>query len=531
MSETSQSVAPEDGGRLAYKWKVLISVIFGIFMVILDTTVVNIAFRTLQEEFGASVNASQWIISIYVLALGISTPLSGYMGDRFGMKRTYLTGLSIFVLGSLLCGLAPSLTVLILARLLQGLGGGIAVPLGTALLFSAFPPKEQGKALGFFGIALVTAPALGPILGGLMVDSDLWRWIFFINIPIGIAGVSLGMRWLREQKRAEAPPLDWMGLIASTIGFGSVLYAASIAADEGWTNSMVLTFFAVGAVALTAFAIIELYIAKYPLLDLRLFKSGIFTNAVIVGWVSVVALFGAEFLLPLYLQILRGYTALETGLILLPLAITAGIALPLAGQLYDRVGARPLVFTGFLVLIVNTWQLSKLTLETPITWIMFLLLLRGLALGLTVQTTLVTSLSTVPMPQLSRGSALVNSTRQVIQSVAVAVMATILASSISPTVSAQMESFQRMAPAATTGATADLALCELPNATIPGFPAQAKTTIRQFCQEYVVGLENAYLLTFYAAIVAALLGAMLPGWPRAWAGRQNASDPSVAASH
>src|SRR5689334_8474538 len=178
----------EPEGRLAYKWKVLISVIFGIFMIILDTTVVNVAFQTLRREYNASLSDSQWIISVYVLALGIGTPLSGFLGDRFGIKRIYIAGLSTFVLGSLFCGLAPSLSssiwLLVAARALQGFGGGVAQPLGSAMLFRAFPPKEQGTTFGIFGIALVVAPTLGPILDGLLVDSNLWRMIFFINFPV-----------------------------------------------------------------------------------------------------------------------------------------------------------------------------------------------------------------------------------------------------------------------------------------------------------------------------------------------------------
>jgi DHA2 family multidrug resistance protein len=523
MNATAVAPTPPSEGRLAYKWKVLISVVFGVFMVILDTTVVNIAFRTLNEEFAAGVNDAQWVISIYVLALGVSTPISGYLADRFGLKRVFLTGLTLFVFGSFLCGLAPTLPILILARAFQGLGGGIALPLGPALLFSAFPPKEQGTALGLFGIALVVAPALGPILGGWLVDAGHWRWIFFINVPIGIVGVLLGSRFLRHQGTNKEETLDWMGLIASTIGFGSILYAASIAAEQGWSSGRVVTFLAVGTVALVAFAIIELYISKNPLLDLRLFKNRVFTNATIVGWVAVVALFSAEFLLPLYLQILRGRTALETGIILLPLALTSGIALPLAGKLYDRIGARPLLVTGFAVLIVNTWQLSQLKADTPISWILFLLALRGLALGLTVQTTFVTALAPIPLPKLPRGSALSNSTRQVVQALSVAILATVLASSLTPGLAAQLEAFQQAAPPALLASQSgeNLELCQLPNSDLP-LPQQARGSITQFCDEYIQGLENAYHVTFYAAILALILGAFLPGWPFGWQGRQQA---------
>lgn len=516
-----------------YKWKVLFSVVFGIFMVILDTTAINVAFRTLQQEFGASVSDAQWIISVYVMALGIATPLSGFLGDRFGMKRIFLLGLSLFVLGSLLCGLAPSLPVLIGARILQGLGGGIALPLGTAQLFTAFPPEEQGTALGVFGIALVMAPALGPILGGWLVDADLWRWIFFINIPIGAVGVFLGARWLREIRLHPDQELDVLGFITSTVGFGAILYASSIAAEQGWDSSTVRLWFIVGVVSLIAFTLVELFVAKQPLLDLRLFKKPIFTLATLTGWVSVVALFAAEFLLPLYLQILRGYSAFETGLLLLPLAITSGIVVPLAGKAYDKIGARPLVTLGFAILAFNTWELSRLQVDTPITTIIWLLAIRGVALGLTVQTTFTLALSTVQQRLLSRGSALINATRNVVQSVAVALLATVLASAVAPAISEQLSAMQAAMPAAAMEATADVALCELPTSDAVPLPAAARETIRTFCEQNVLGFERAYHYTFYASLVALALGLLLPGWPFGWAGRRAAPEdgPPIVASH
>lgn len=533
------TVPSQSSGGLDYKWKVLICTVFGVFMIILDSTVVNIAFRTLQEEFGASVNDSQWIISIYVLALGITTPLAGFLGDRFGIKRVFITGLFLFAFGSFLCGIAPSLGILILARALQGFGGGIAFPLGPALLYPAFPPNEQGKAFGIFGIALVVAPALGPILGGLLVDAGLWRWIFFINVPIGALGVFLSYRWLRQSVTNVNLKLDWLGLIFSTVGFGSVLYAATRAAENGWGSTEVVSFFAVGIVSLLIFGWVELFVAKDPLLDLRLFKNGVFTNAAFVGWVSVMALFGAEFLLPLYLQILRGYSALETGLLVLPLAIASAVATPLAGQLYDRIGPRPLVTVGFLILCVNTWQLAQIQVDTPITWIMGLLALRGLALGMTIQTTFTTALTTVPYNKVSRGSGLINSTRQVIQSLAVAVLATVLAATISPAVQTEMDTLQaQMATFATAlpAGTEAPALCEIPSSSLP-IPATVKGTIGTFCEEYVQGLENAYNLTFYFSIASVVIGLFLPGWPFGWKGRaglqsgERPAGPPVTAGH
>ncbi len=515
-----------ESSRIAYKWKVLVTVIFGLFMVILDTTAVNVAFQALRQDFGASLGDAQWIISVYVLSIGISTPLAGFLADRFGMKRVYLAGLALFVLGSLLCGLSPSLWILVAARALQGLGGGVTLPLGVALLLTAFPPKEQGLALGIFGVAALVAPALGPILGGWLVDQNAWRLIFSINPPIGTLGVVLGSRLLHEITRDKRPALDTWGLITEVIGFGAVLYAASIAAEQGWTSPQVLGGFALGSAGLILFAVVELYAAKEPLLDLRLFKNRIFLNASLLGYMSVIALFGAEFLLPIYLQLLRGESAFQTGLILLPMAITGGVATPLAGQLYDRIGPRPLVAVGFAVLVVNTWQLSLLQPDTPIGWILFLLALRGIALGLTVQTTLVTALSVVPARELARGSSLTNATRQVVQSIGVAVLATVLASTLS--VQAQA---QQLPPAPPNSATSThVALCQAPTGITANVTANRGATLSgivsdDVCSEYVAGFERAYRVTFYAAIAAFLLGLALPGWPFKWGGRRAADEP------
>ncbi|MFN8488891.1 MAG: DHA2 family efflux MFS transporter permease subunit [Caldilineaceae bacterium] len=533
---------------LEYKWQVLISVLFGIFMIILDSTVVNVAFQTLRREFGASLASAQWVLSLYVLALGITTPLSGFLGDRFGIKRVYILGLSLFVVGSLLCGLAPTLLFLIIARAIQGVGGGLAQPLGPALLYRAFPPKEQGTALGFFGIALVVAPALGPILGGFLIDLNLWRGIFFINIPIGIIGVTLAYLLLKNTREKRKPALDPLGLITAIIGFGSLLYAAEQASTTGWTSPVTLGLFGLGIVALVAFSIVELWVVREPLLNLRLFQNRTFLNATIVGYVTVLALFGAEFLMPIYLQALRGRTALQTGLILLALAGAAGIATPLAGRIYDKVGPRPLVIVGFSILIINTWQLAQLQATTPIRFILVLLALRGLALGMTVQTTFTTALGSVPLPLLPRGSSLTNSTRFVVQAVAVALLATVVTSTVAPQVQALQEQAQEqsgpsnapvfgvcetpgVAPADNIPADAATQLKALPAAQTTAAKQKIVAGMQQACNENIAGFERAYQLTFYFAILALILGALLPGWPGKWGGRGSTQTPMPAGGH
>lgn len=526
MSSDAASMNKPKG--LESKWKVLIAIMFGIFMIILDSTVVNIAFPTLRSQFGASLADAQWVISIYVLALGVTTPVSGFLADRFGIKLMYLSGLAIFTLGSILCGIAPSLGMLILARALQGFGGGIAQPLGPAQLFRAFPPKEQGTALGLFGIALVVAPALGPILGGWLVDLGIWRAIFFINVPIGILGVFLGSRFLVNYRVEKRPGFDPLGLLTAVFGFGAVLYAATEAELYGWTGTMPLAILAFGLVMLGLLAFVELKVAKDPMLDLLLYTKPVFLNAALVGYVATVALFGAEFLMPVYLQSFRGHTALQTGFILLAVAATAAIMTPLAGRLYDKIGPRMIMVVGFMILCVNTWQLSQIEALTPISYIVFLLALRGLAIGLTLQTSFVTALSAIPLDHLPRGSSLLNSTRFVVQAVSVAVLATVLAGSLSADVKAQQ---QKMQDAQAT-LSAPFGVCETPgvaaqNNLPPGVPPQTPDAVKakilvglqQVCDQSMGGFEAAYRITFFASIGALLLSLFLPGWPGKWSGR------------
>ncbi len=532
---SGENVAGSQPGGLERKWKILISVMFGIFMIILDATVVNVAFPTLRREFGATLADAQWVLSIYVLSLGVTTPVSGFLADRFGIKRVYLFGLAVFVIGSFLCGLAPSLGWLIAARALQGFGGGVAQPLGPAQLYRAFPPREQGTALGFFGIALVFAPALGPILGGWFVDANLWRLIFFINIPIGILGVLLGSRFLLDYQVERKPRFDPLGLITAAIGFGSVLYAASIAEMNGWTGTATLTALGIGITALIAHVIIELYVVKEPMTSLRLFGNPVFLNAALVGYVATIALFSAEFLMPVYLQAYRGRTALETGYILLAVAVTSGIATPLAGRLYDKIGPRMNLIVGFTILCINTWQLSRIEATTPISYILFLLALRGLAVGLTLQTSFVAALSSMPLDVLPRGSSLLNSTRFVVQAVSVAALATVFSSAISPEIRAQQDKLQETQTASvarfgvceTPGVRqeenippgASAALASLSGPTAAAARAKILSTLQAACDQSVQGFENAYRITFFAAIGALILGAFLPGWPRKWGGR------------
>ncbi len=521
MASMAEGAATPPVGATAtdpnYKWRVLASVVAGLFMVILDSTVVNVALKSLQQHYNVGTNESQWVISLYTLALGIATPLSGYLGDRFGMKRIYLTGLALFAAGSALCGVASlldpatttfhagpllisPLTYLIAARGLQGIGGGIALPLGTALLFKAFPPREIGAAFGIFGIVLVFAPAAGPLVGGALVDHNLLAWIFFLNIPIGAIGLTIGTNFLRETDHSQRVPADIPGIIFAGLGFGAILYAASIAGEQGvgWTDPKVLGCLGGGVLALAILAIVELR-SRSPLLDLKLYRIGSFAIANIAGLVGTIALFGAEFLLPLYLQILRGETAFQAGLTLLPLAIASAFATVIAGRLSDRVGPRLPIVIGFLLIAFNTYQLAQITLTTDLKFIGFLLVLRGIAVGLIIQNSQVAALMDVPPARLNRATPLVQATRQTMQSIGVAVLATILTSAITLTIPSNLP------------ANGDIS--HLP----PALQQQILQQIHEFQNQYLTGLGHAYLATFGIAVVATILACFLPGWPGKWA--------------
>jgi len=542
----SEAITPvQKRGGLEQKWKVLITVMFGLFMVILDSTIINIAFPTLRRVFGATLADAQWVISIYVLALGVTTPVSGYLADRFGIKRVYLLGLAIFAFGSFLCGIAPSLGLLIAARALQGFGGGIAQPLGPAQLYRAFPPREQGAAFGVLGIALVVAPALGPILGGWLVDINLWRVIFFVNVPIGIVGVILGSQFLLDYRVEGKPLFDPLGLLTAIVGFGTILYSASIAENFGWGGPFTLLALGFGFVMLIVHVLIELRVAKEPMMNLRLFMNTTFLNAALVGYIATIALFGAEFMMPIYLQAFRGRTALDAGIILLAVAATSAIATPSAGRLYDKIGPRAIMFVGFLILCVNTWQLSLIHGTTPISYIVLLLALRGLAVGLTLQTSYVAALSSIPLDVLPRGSSLLNSTRFVVQAVSVAALATILVGFLSPNIQALQSKMQDQlinvatpyGVCETPGVTAQnnfppgtlASLASLPQSAFEAAKTKILSMLQLACDQSIQGFDAAYQLTFYASIAALIMAAFLPGWPGKWGGRGSTQVPMTVA--
>lgn len=421
--------AAQQSGGLAYKWVVAIVVVFGLFMSILDTTIVNIAVPRLQTAFGADLNSVQWVITGYTLAQGVAIPLTGYFSNRFGLKRFYIIALTAFTLGSLLCGLAWSLPVLIVFRVLQGFGGSFLLPMTITLLYREFPPQERGVATGFLGIPILLAPALGPSLGGYIVTYGSWQLIFFINVPIGILAIILSAVLLREFRPEGRERFDFGGFVFVSAGLASVLYALSSVSTNGWGSTKVLGFLIGGILALVIFVIIELSIIRregQPLLDLTVFKTISFTSANLANICITFALFGGLFVIPIYLQNLRGLSAFATGLILIPQALGSMVSSLIGGRLVDRFGVRAVVIPGLFITAFAFWELSFLSLYTPYGWFQVLLVVRGLGIGLVAQPLIVAALSEIPPRQLAQASAINSVVRSVASSLAVATLATVV---------------------------------------------------------------------------------------------------------
>jgi EmrB/QacA subfamily drug resistance transporter len=462
-------------------WKVLIAVAIGSFMTILDTTVVNVAIHALQQQYGATTSQVQWVISVYALALGIATPLAGKLGDRFGGKKVYLISLTAFILASLLCGLAPTLPLLVVARAAQRIAGGFALPLGSVRLFTAFPPHRRGFAFGVFGVVLVFAPAIGPLVGGAFIDVGLISWIFFINVPIVALGLVLAARFFTADQVnvSMTRRVGLLSVVLTCLGFGGILLGASLPEIPAMPEKSTITLaaFAVGAVALAVLAVIELR-RDTPLLNLRLFRIPTYGIGTTINGIGQVAFFGLPFLVPLSLQVVLGVSALDTGLTLLPLAIASGVTGVIAGQVRDRLGPRLPLTIGFLLIAAGI-ALLRMQISSTSLWAMAgALIVAGAGAGIIPPTTQVAALSDVRNEDVNGGTSLlqaIQAIQRVCQALSVAVLATIITRVVTTPV-----------------------------------------TSAQYQVEYAAGLADAYAVAACVAVGCAILATFLPGWPAPW---------------
>jgi EmrB/QacA subfamily drug resistance transporter len=484
-----------------YRAKVLAVTIAGAFMVALDTTIVNIAVAAFAEEFAADIDEVQWVLTGYLLALGVAIPGCGYLADRFGSKRVYLATLVAFTAASAACAAASTLEALVVFRVLQGLGGGAVQPVAFALALRVIPPEQRGKYIGVVAMPLLLAPALGPIIGGYLLEERSWPWLFAVNVPVGTVVVLAAARWLREEKHGPTGRFDLGGLALSGVGFAALLYAVSEAPDRGWTDPLIAPLVAAALVALGAFTLVELR-HPAPILDVRLFRDRAFVLGNGVIWLASVGLFGGLLLLPLFFQQLQGKTPLEAGLLLLPQGLGLFLASPLSGVLYDRFGARWVVASGMALLAATTALLYRIEVGTGGWALAPILLARGAGVALAFNPAQTAALASVGHAEMARASSMFSALRQVAGALGVAVTATLL---------------QARGDVLRADAVAGLATGS------PGFAAAATRATEQAYQE-------VFLVTAAALLPAVLAALLLPGGrPVPAAARPGAAEGRTAA--
>ncbi|SHM58297.1 DHA2 family efflux MFS transporter permease subunit [Cryptosporangium aurantiacum] len=406
-------------------------VVLGAIMSILDITVVNVALPTFQTEFGspdAPLDYAQvaWTVTAYTLALATVIPLTGWAADRFGTKRLYMTAVALFTLGSALCAAAWSIEALIGFRVLQGLGGGMLMPLGMTIMTKAAGPKRMGRLMAILGVPMLLGPIGGPILGGWLIDAASWHWIFLINLPIGLGALVYAWVVLPADTAQPSESLDFVGVLLMSPGLALFLYgvssipeAGTVTANKVWIPALV------GAALVIAFVLYS-FKPKHPLLDLRLFRNRNLTVSVITMFLFAVAFFGGLLLVPTYFQQIRGESVLMAGLLVAPQGLGAMVTMPIAGTLSDKIPVGRIVPFGLIAIIIGMFGLTQIAADTPYWQLIIWLFVLGLGMGLTMMPIMTTALRTLTNHEVARGSTLLNITQQIASSVGVALMSVLL---------------------------------------------------------------------------------------------------------
>jgi DHA2 family multidrug resistance protein len=378
---------------------ITITVMLGLVMAIIDSSIVNVALNDMAGTLGASLDEIGWVATGYILANVIVMPLNGWLTARFGRRNFYATCLVIFTIASLLCGTATSVVQLVFYRIVQGFGGGALQPTAQAILFESYPPGKRAGAMAIFGLGAMVGPAIGPTLGGVIVDNFSWPLIFYINIPIGIVAFFMTLRYIRDQAYVarDRSPIDLIGLGLLTAGVASIQYVLERGQREDWFSSSTIVILTITAVvALIAFCVRE-WRDPHPLVDLRVFKNRSFSAGSTIGIVSGFGLFGTALILPLFFQNVLGFTATETGMALLPGAIATAVSMPIASRLVQRIDGRALIASGLLIFAIGCWWLGTVNQDADYWFVFWPRALQGFALGF-----LFVPLSTVTLGAVSR---------------------------------------------------------------------------------------------------------------------------------
>ncbi|HEX2916699.1 MAG TPA: DHA2 family efflux MFS transporter permease subunit [Chloroflexia bacterium] len=503
--------------KTSTKYAIALTASLGMIMGILDNTIINIALIPIANDLKVELNLVQWLVTGYFLSQAAVIPVAGYLGNRFGTRRLFILCVILFTAGSLLCGLAQDATLLIIFRVIQGIGAGALFPVAQTLALDPFAPSERASAMAVVGVPILLGPVFGPILGGWLNDSFGWHYLFLINVPIGILTVILTLQIIPRDKtveKREESRFDYIGLVLSILGVLAIVYAFTIVNEidpatrtalnpqgvaYGWGYWLVWALAGAGVLLLAVFSLYELRYSPDPVLDLRLFKKYNFTIASLLSWVLSATVFGSLLLLPIFLQQVRlpHLTALETGLALMPQGLGATIGVALSGPLYNRLGVRVLSLVGSILLIISLWQLSSLTVTTDGWTLAPWQFMLGLGLGLTLIPTQTLALQALRGPALAKANSLFNVTRQIVSSVATAVIITLLVQSTTSHINTlQAEALRNLPPGTKIDPTSPQA-----QAAIGQMVAQAGTAAN----------NDVFLILAIATSVVLVLALALPG--------------------
>ncbi|KRF19204.1 DHA2 family efflux MFS transporter permease subunit [Paenibacillus sp. Soil787] len=414
-------VKPQEEKITGYQWLALLVLILGTFLAILDNSLMNVAIPKLMAVFGSTSTQIEWVVTGYMLASAVVVPMGGFLSDRFGYKTTFLTTVVAFVIGSILCGIAWSDTSLIIFRIIQGLGGGFIMPVGMAMLYQIMPRSKIQVAMGIWGIAAMAAPAMGPTLSGYLVDNFSWRYLFYINVPIGIIAVTLGFIFLKETPKRAGIKFDFVGSILCMIVFSTLLLALTDGQSDGWTSLYIVSLFFISISSFILLIWVELG-KDNPIMDFRLFKNPIFALSLAASSFVMISMQGGVYMMPIFMQNVTGLTPMQTGLVMMPQSIAMAFMMPVAGKLVSKYGVVPLGIIGLAIIGCTTLELHVLSQQTPTHWISGLLVIRGIGIGLCMMPLTSAGMNTLPNHMIGRASSVSNVIRNVMASLGIALL-------------------------------------------------------------------------------------------------------------
>lgn len=480
------------------KWLIAIAFVLGLFMEILDMTVLNTALPAIAQEFGANTAQLQYPITGYLVSLAIFIPASGWVADRFGSQRTFAFAVAVFTGASALAGMSQSMEMLVFARVLQGVGGGMLTPVGTAMLFRAFPPHERAQASAILSVPTMIAPAMGPVLGGWLTDNLSWRWIFYINLPIGLVALVFTLMFIPNEFGAHKKRFDLPGFLLVGVALATLLVGLERIPSHGWDERLTIGLIVTGLVLAVVMVVVELR-TREPLLDLRLLKNRYFAagNGIVI--ISTGALMGILFLAPLMLQQVLGLSATESGLVTLAQVAGMMLVMPFAGVLYPRLGPRRMMIIGFAILAVTIGMFTQVEMGTSMWFFRGLLFVLGVGMAFTMVPSQTATFETISHADTANASSLISTTRQIASAAGVALVSSFLASRINTR-------------------TADLGTAASPDSALGAAFTAYQDTFLMSAAFAVLGIAASFLFRNTAAAPPAVDPTHIPASPSPLAG-------------